>query len=179
VKFQQTLIAGLWLVETVRQADERGWFCRTWDADEFHAHGIDVTVAQCNASFNHRAGTLRGLHYQEAPFDEGKLVRCVSGAVFDVVVDLRPESVSYRQWVGVELSSGNGLMMSVPVGCAHGYQVLTDGTELHYQMSARHSPDHHRGVRWDDPAFGIRWPDPPDGRRVISERDRSYPDFRP
>ncbi len=179
MKFESTTVAGLWLVHSERHYDERGWFCRTWDIAVFEQHGIDTRVVQCNSSFSARAGTLRGLHYQEDPFAEGKLVRCVRGAVYDVVLDLRPDSGSRGRWVGVELSAENGIALSIPAGCAHGFQTLCDDTELHYQMSERHSPEHHRGVRWDDPAFGIRWPDPPEGGRIMSERDRTYPDSRP
>ncbi len=177
--FEPTDIPDLWCITTERLEDERGWFCRTWDADEFGRHGIDVRIAQCNTSYNAAAGTLRGMHCQAAPFGETKLVRCVRGAVFDVVIDLRPASPAFGRWVGFELSSGNGLMLSVPIGCAHGFQTLVDDTELVYQMSARYSPDHQRGVRWDDPVFGIAWPDPPRGGRTVSATDAAYEDFRP
>lgn len=176
--FEHTTVPDVWCIRTERLEDDRGWFCRTWDADEFAQRGIDGRIAQCSASFNASAGTLRGMHYQAAPFEETKLVRCVRGAVFDVVIDLRPGSPAFGTWVGRELSADNGLMLSIPAGCAHGFQTLVAESELSYQISERYSPDHQRGVRWNDPAFAIRWPDAPAGGRIISERDRSYGDFR-
>jgi dTDP-4-dehydrorhamnose 3,5-epimerase len=174
--FRETPLAGAILIELEPVADERGSFARTFAADEFAAHGLETRVVQCNTSTNARAGTLRGLHYQAAPRAEAKLVRCVRGAIFDVVVDLRPGSPTYCDWYGVELSASNLRMLFVPVGLAHGFQTLVDDAEVLYQMSEEYSAEHARGVRWDDPAFGIEWPeaDP----RTISVRDRDYADFR-
>jgi dTDP-4-dehydrorhamnose 3,5-epimerase len=174
--FRETPIAGAVLIELEPLTDERGSFVRTFSRDEFAAQGLAIDVVQCNASTNARAGTLRGLHYQAAPFEEAKLVRCVRGSLYDVVVDLRAESPTYCAWYGVELSPSNGRMLFVAAGLAHGFQTLEDDTEVLYQMSAGYSAEHARGVRWDDPAFGIEWPDA--DVRTISERDRDYADFR-
>jgi dTDP-4-dehydrorhamnose 3,5-epimerase len=174
--FRETPIAGAVLIELEPLADERGSFARTFSVDEFAAQGLAADVVQCNTSTNARAGTLRGLHYQTAPFEEAKLVRCVRGSLFDVVVDLRADSPSYCAWYGVELSASNGRMLFVAAGLAHGFQTLEDDTEVLYQMSARYSAEHARGVRWDDPAFGIEWPHAE--ARTISDRDRDYADFR-
>jgi dTDP-4-dehydrorhamnose 3,5-epimerase len=174
--FRETPIAGAVLIELEPLADERGSFARTFSADEFAAQGLATDVVQCNTSTNARAGTLRGLHYQAVPFEEAKLVRCVRGSLFDVVVDLRADSPSYCAWYGVELSASNGLMLFVAAGLAHGFQTLEDDTEVLYQMSARYSAEHACGVRWDDPAFGIEWPHAE--ARTISDRDRDYADFR-
>jgi len=154
--------------------DERGHFARAFCVDEFRAHGLDARVVQTSISFNARAGTLRGLHYQAAPFGENKLVRCVRGSVWDVIVDLRPESAAYCRWSGRTLSSDNDLMIYVPDGVAHGFVTLEDASELHYQMSTKFEPSSARGVRWDDPAFGIEWP-----RKgvALSKRDQNYPDI--
>lgn len=166
------------MVELEPLRDERGFFARTFDAEVFAAHGLDAYVVQCNISFNARAGTLRGLHYQVAPHEEGKLVRCTRGRVWDVVVDLRPESHTHCRWVAVELDADEMRSLFIPAGCAHGYQTLTDDSELHYQMARAHVPGAGRGVRWDDPAFAISWPDPPaGGERILSARDRTFPDY--
>src|SRR5262249_35834055 len=138
-------------------------------------HGLNAQVAQCNLSYNRKRGTLRGMHYQITPRAEAKLVRCISGSIFDVIIDLRPESPTYCQWTAVELSArAEPTMLFVPEGFAHGFQTLQDDTEVMYQHSEFYSPDHARGIRWNDPAFGIQWPQ---DERIISERDRSYPDF--
>ena len=177
MRFEPTGIEGAWIVELEPVADERGWFARTFAAEEFAAHGLDPSVVHCNLSFNRHAGTLRGLHWQADPHGEAKLVRCARGSVFDVIVDLRPGTGSERRWTGVELSAANGRSVYVPVGVAHGFQTLEDDTELHYQMSHEYVPSHARGIRWDDPAIGIDWP--PAERRLISERDRSLPTLDP
>lgn len=177
MRFVETPISGVWLIEPERLQDERGWFTRTYDADEFAARGLDVPV-QCNASFNAARGTLRGLHYQAEPHGESKLVRCVRGAIFDVAVDLREGSPTRGRWHGVELSAENGCAFYIPAGLAHGFQTLADSSEVLYQMGHRYVPDAARGVRWDDPAFAIAWPEAPPGGRTISERDGSYPDFQ-
>jgi dTDP-4-dehydrorhamnose 3,5-epimerase len=174
--FRATGIDGAWVIEAEQLGDERGFFARTWDAEEFAERGLNPRLAQCSISYNRARGTLRGLHYQAAPFEEAKLVRCTAGAIFDVVVDLRPESSSFKGWFGEELSAENRRALYVPEGCAHGFLTLADDSEVHYQISQFYSPEAARGVRWDDPAFGITWP----GEVVvINDRDRTYPDFRP
>jgi dTDP-4-dehydrorhamnose 3,5-epimerase len=176
MKFTEAPLAGAWVIDLDVISDERGWFARTFDEQEFRVRGIDPTVAQCNASYNRHRDTLRGLHFQAEPHGEAKLVRCVRGAVFDVAVDLRPQSPTYRAWHAVELSADNRRMFFLPAGLAHGFQTLRDDCEVLYQMGHRYVPDAARGVRWDDPAFAIEWPAPAQ-QRTISERDRSYPDF--
>jgi dTDP-4-dehydrorhamnose 3,5-epimerase len=176
VIFEPTELAGVVVVELEPFVDERGSFTRTFDAELFAAHGLNPRVVQCNNSYNPRAGTLRGLHYQLAPHAECKFIRCVRGRVYDVAVDLRPDSPTHGRWVGVELSSRDTLCLFVPEGCAHGFQTLEDGSEVHYQTTAAYAPHAERGVRWDDPAFAIRWPAPPAGGRILSPRDRAHPD---
>jgi dTDP-4-dehydrorhamnose 3,5-epimerase len=176
VRFEETPLAGVWVIELDKLVDERGWFARTFDAGEFRARGIEPAVVQSNASFNAHAGTLRGMHYQRSPHEEPKLVRCVRGAVFDVVVDLRRDSATLCDWFGVELNEDEGRMLYIPGGLAHGFQTLADDTELSYQMGAPYVPGAADGVRWDDPAFGIEWPP---AERIIADRDRRWPDFRP
>jgi dTDP-4-dehydrorhamnose 3,5-epimerase len=172
--FTATDVEGAWVVEPERHEDERGFFARTWDAAEFEERGLSTALAQCSVSYNRRRGTLRGLHYQEAPHAEIKLVRCTAGAIFDVAVDLRRDSPSFRRWFGVDLSAENRSALYVPEGCAHGFITLTDGAEVTYQISTPYAPSAGRGVRFDDPAFGIEWPG---DVVVVNERDRSYPDF--
>jgi dTDP-4-dehydrorhamnose 3,5-epimerase len=174
--FRATGIDGAWVIEAEQLGDERGFFARTWDAEEFAERGLNPRLAQCSISYNRARGTLRGLHYQAAPFEEAKLVRCTAGAIFDVVVDLRPESSSFKGWFGEELSAENRRALYVPEGCAHGFLTLADDSEVHYQISQPYMPQAARGVRWNDPAFGITWPG---DVVVINERDCSYPDFRP
>ena len=172
--FTETSLAGAFMIEPERREDDRGFFARSWCRHEASAHGLNPTVVQCNISFNSRKGTLRGLHYQVAPHQEAKLVRCTMGAIYDVIVDLRRDSPTFRRYAAVVLTAGNRKMLYVPEGVAHGFQTLEDSTEVSYQMSEFYAPEHARGVRWDDPAFGIEWPGPP---AAIAERDRSYPDF--
>jgi dTDP-4-dehydrorhamnose 3,5-epimerase len=174
--FRETAVAGAWVVETEPAADERGMFARTFDAGAFRERGMSAEVAQCSTSYNHRAATLRGLHYQAAPHAECKLVRCTAGAAYDVIVDLRADSPTRLRWAAVELTSENRRAVYVPRGVAHGFQTLVDGSELLYMIDHPHVPEAARGVRWDDPAFGIEWPDP-GGERTISERDRAFPDY--
>jgi dTDP-4-dehydrorhamnose 3,5-epimerase len=176
MRFVQTPLAGAWVIEPDRIGDERGWFARTFDAEEFRARGLNPEVVQSNASFNARRGTLRGMHYQADPHGESKLVRCVRGAIFDVAVDLRTGSPTQRGWHGVELSADNGHAFYIPSGLAHGFQTLTDDCEVLYQMGHPYVPDAARGVRFDDAAFAIDWPEA-GGGRTISPRDASYPDF--
>jgi dTDP-4-dehydrorhamnose 3,5-epimerase len=179
VLFRETLVAGVVVVEPERNEDERGFFARTFSADEFTAHGLDARVDQCSTSFNPRVGTLRGLHYQTAPHGEAKLVRCTRGSIYDVAVDLRSGSPSHLRWVGLELSAENGRALFVPEGCAHGFQTLVEDTEVLYQISTPYVPAAARGVRWNDPAFGIEWPPPPGEGLTMSSRDAQYPDFVP
>lgn len=172
--FRETAIDGVRIVEPELHEDDRGFFARTWDADEFAAHGLNRRLVQASISFNRRRGTLRGLHYQAAPHEEAKLVRCTAGAIFDVAVDLRRGSPTFKGWIGVELSGKNRLALYVPEGCAHGFLTLANDAEVNYQISTAHVAEAARGVRFDDPVFGIGWP----GEIVvINERDRSYADF--
>jgi dTDP-4-dehydrorhamnose 3,5-epimerase len=175
MRFNPTPITGAVVIEPTLLVDERGFFARSWCHDEFKAHGLETRVAQCNISCNAKRGTLRGLHYQVAPSEEVKLVRCTRGAIHDVIVDLRPRSPSFKRWFAVELTDSNRRMVYVPEGVAHGFVTLADDTEVFYQMSQPYDPACYRGVRWDDPAFGIVWPVP---IVQISERDRQFSDFR-
>ena len=176
MRFHRTGIPGAYIVELEPLKDDRGFFARTWCAREFREKGLNDALAQCNVSFSYRRGTLRGMHYQAAPHEEAKLVRCVRGAIFDVIIDLRPGSHSYMNHVSVDLAAGEPRMIYVPEGCAHGFQTLEDDTEVLYQMSVPYAPGYARGVRWNDPAFGIDWPIK---NPVILERDANYPDFVP
>jgi dTDP-4-dehydrorhamnose 3,5-epimerase len=177
MRFEETPLAGAWVIEPERSEDERGFFARTFDAAEFARRGLDSRVVQSSTSYNRRAGTLRGMHYQADPHGEPKLIRCTRGAVFDVIVDLREDSATRLRWFGIELSEDNGRSLYVPIGLAHGFQTLADGSEVHYQIGHEYVPEAARGVRWDDPAFAIDWPAAPAGGRIISERDRSYSDY--
>lgn len=175
MKFSATKIPGVVVVEAEPIGDSRGFFARSFCAREFAAAGLELTVAQTNLSHNARRGTLRGMHYQAEPIPEPKLVACIRGAIFDVAIDLRAESPSFRDWVGAELTDSNGKALFVPPGCAHGFLTLADETQVSYLMGEFYDPDLARGVRWDDPAFGVEWPGEP---TVISDRDAGYPDFR-
>lgn len=172
--FTATPLAGAVVIEPKRFEDERGFFARSFCAREFEAHGLNPRVVQCSISFNRKRGTLRGLHLQRSPHAEARLVRCTAGALYDVILDLRPESPTFRRHCGVELRARNRKMLYVPEGCAHGFQTLEDDTEVFYQMSEFFVPDAAAGVRWNDPAFGITWPL---AVTMISERDRTCPDF--
>jgi dTDP-4-dehydrorhamnose 3,5-epimerase len=169
-----TQLPGVFLIEPERLSDERGFFARTWCREEFAHSGLPVEWVQSNVSFNAKRGTLRGLHYQTAPHGEIKLVRCTMGAIYDVVVDLRAGTPTFRQSLGVELSAENRLALYIPDGCAHGFQTLTDNSEVLYQMGTRYHAPAARGVRWDDPALSISWPLTP---TVMSARDQAYADF--
>lgn len=175
MRFTPAPLAGAWLVNLEPQADERGFFARSWSPEEFAAHGLETRVAACNVSVNTAAGTLRGMHYQAGPHGEVKLVRCTAGAIFDVIVDLRPGSPTHRRWFGTELTAANRTALYIPEGFAHGFQTLEPHSEVLYQMSSPYVPDAARGVRWDDPAFAIAWP--PAERRAMSARDRAYADY--
>jgi len=172
--FTETKLPGAFVIEPEMHEDDRGFFARTFCRREFEARGLNPQVVQCNFSFNKRKGSLRGMHFQASPHSEAKLVRCTAGSIYDVIIDLRASSSAFRKHFGVELSARNRKMLYVPEEFAHGFQTLEDDTEVFYQMSQYYSPEHSRGVRWDDPAFGISWPP---GERIIIERDRTYPDF--
>jgi dTDP-4-dehydrorhamnose 3,5-epimerase len=171
----ETKLAGVYLIEPRRFEDERGFFAPSFSAKEFAARGMENNFVENNISFSKRRGTIRGLHYQAAPHGQAKLVRCTHGAIFDVAVDLRPDSPTFKQWIGVELSAENRIMLYLPGDCGHGYQTLMDDTEVFYMVSKVYVPESGCGFRWDDPAFGIDWREV--GERVLNERDLQYPDF--
>lgn len=172
--FSQTPIPGVWVIDIDPRRDERGFFARTWCREEFERHGLDARLVQCNISYNERRHTLRGMHFQCAPHEEPKLVRCTRGRMYDVVLDLRRDSPTFCRWYAIELSAENRRALFIPAGCAHGFLTLEDSTEVLYQMGEYYHPESARGVRWNDPAFGIEWPtDAP----ILSPRDASYPDF--
>jgi dTDP-4-dehydrorhamnose 3,5-epimerase len=173
--FDETVISGVFEIRINRMPDNRGFFARTWCRNEFEEHGLEPGWKPCSISYNARKGTLRGMHYQAAPFAESKLVRCTQGAIYDVVLDLRPQSPSFKNWIAVTLTAENRNMVYMPKGCAHGFLTLQEQTEVFYQMSEVYNAESARGVRWDDPAFRIAWPEKVE---VISERDRTYPDFK-
>jgi dTDP-4-dehydrorhamnose 3,5-epimerase len=173
--FSRTRLADAYLIELEPVEDERGFFARAWCEREFAEHHLSTRLVQANVAWNRRKGTLRGLHYQHPPHAEAKFVRCTRGALYDVIVDLRRDSATYKQWLGVELTADNHLALYVPEGFAHGYQTLADDTEIFYQVSAFYTPEAEAGVRWDDPAFAIEWPDPHGA--VLSDKDRSWPDY--
>lgn len=172
--YHETKLPGVVEIRIEPKADERGFFARTWCQKEFETQGLNPRLVQCSLSFNLRKGTLRGIHYQVAPFAEAKLVRCTRGSVYDVIVDLRAQSPTFKNWVAVVLTSESRNMVYVPEGCAHGFLTLEDETEVFYQMSQFYDAESARGVRWDDPAFRIAWPEKV---AVISERDRTYQNF--
>jgi dTDP-4-dehydrorhamnose 3,5-epimerase len=170
--FTESALPGAFIVDLELRSDDRGFFARSYCPDEFAAQGLGTPLRQCSVSYNARKGTLRGLHYQAAPHEEHKLVRCTAGAIFDVIVDIRPDSRHYKRWFGTELSAQNRRALFVPAGFAHGFITLSDDTEVYYMISVPHSPSHAQGFRWSDPAFGIQWPMSPS---VISPRDAAYP----
>lgn len=170
--FTKTPLAGLMIIDLEMSQDSRGHFARTWCRDEFEAHGIDAEFTQCGTSFNHRRGTLRGLHYQCAPHEEAKLIRCTRGRVYDVAVDIRDSSPTRGQWFATELSADNGGMFYIPTGFAHGFQALEDNTELLYQITAPYQPGSARGIRWNDAGLSIPWPV---GDPILSDRDGELP----
>ena len=175
--FNETKLKGAYIIEVEPFEDERGSFARTFCREEFETHGLNSFIAQCNISHNRKKGTLRGMHYQIAPHAEAKLVTCLAGSIYDVIIDLRPDSITYCHWLAVELSARRRRsLIYIPEGFAHGFQTLEDDTEVFYQMSHAYVPQFARGVRWDDPAFAIYWPDRP---RTLSDRDNNYPDFSP
>jgi dTDP-4-dehydrorhamnose 3,5-epimerase len=173
--FTETRLAGAYIIKPERLEDERGFFARTWCVREFAEHGLNTRLVQCNITFNYKKGTLRGMHYQAAPHEETKLVRCTMGRIYDVIVDIRPDSSTYLQWVGVELSAENRRMLYIPEVFAHGFQTLDDDSEVFYHMSEFYHPECAHGIRWDDPAVGIKWPAV--DNRIISSKDQSYEDL--
>jgi len=174
VIFTKAELEGAFIIEIEKLEDARGFFARAWCQKEFEAHGLNPRFVQANISYSKMRGTLRGMHYQEAPYAEAKLVRCIRGAIYDVIIDLRQGSPSYGRWMGLQLTANSYRMLYVPEGFAHGFQTLEDDTEVFYQVSQFYSPQYERGVRYDDPSFAIKWPLEV---RVISEKDKSWPDF--
>lgn len=174
MKFQETGLHGAYTIELDKLEDSRGFFARIWCQKEFEDHGLVARIAQANTSFNRKAGTLRGMHYQVEPYQETKVVRCTAGAIYDVIVDLRPDSPTYKRWEGAELTAVNGTMFYIPADFAHGFITLEDNTEVTYLMSEFYQPGSARGFRWNDPEFGIKWPV---AVGEISDRDACWPDF--
>jgi dTDP-4-dehydrorhamnose 3,5-epimerase len=172
--FTETKLKGAFILEPEKLKDDRGFFARSWCQREFESYGLNSRMVQCSISLGEQKGTLRGMHYQLAPYEEAKLVRCTNGSIYDAIIDLRPESPTFKQYVGLVLTALNYKMLYVPEGFAHGFLTLEDKTEVFYQMSEFYSAEHSRGVRWNDPAFGIAWPLVPS---TMSDRDRSYRDF--
>jgi dTDP-4-dehydrorhamnose 3,5-epimerase len=176
MRFETAPLSGAWIIDLDRHVDERGFFARTFCAREFAEHGLPATFPQSNLSRNAQAGTLRGMHFNTTAQAESKVVRCARGAIHDVIIDLRPDSSTYRGWFAVELTADSGRALFVPEGFAHGFVTLVDDTDVEYQMGAVYAPEAARGLRWDDPAIGVEWPRQP---TVISPRDATYPDFDP
>jgi dTDP-4-dehydrorhamnose 3,5-epimerase len=174
MKFTETKLKGAFIVEIEKLTDDRGFFARSWCRKEFEAYGLTSRVVQTNVSFNHKKGTLRGMHYQIAPYQESKLIRCTRGAIYDVIIDLRPDSPTYKQWIGVELTADNYTLFFVPEDFAHGFMTLVDDTEITYQVSPFYTPGSEKGIRFNDPTLNIQWPLEV---FVISEKDRTWPDF--
>jgi dTDP-4-dehydrorhamnose 3,5-epimerase len=195
--FKETVLNGAYIIKLELIEDNRGFFARSFCQKEFALHGININIAQCNISFNAKRGTLRGMHYQVAPYEEAKIVSCSRGSIYDVIIDLRPDSSTYRKWIALELSavsseqsavsgepstlgpelstlSSHHKMFYVPKGFAHGFLTLEDNTEVFYHMSEFYTPGYGRGIRWNDPTFGIKWPKEV---KVISDQDLAYPDF--
>jgi len=172
--FSETKLKGAFIIELEKLEDERGFFTRSWDQKKFKDLNLNANIVQCNISFNKKKGTLRGMHYQASPFEEAKLVRCTKGKIFDVIIDLRNDSSTFKKWIGIELSAENYKLLYVPEGFVHGFQTLEDNTEVFYQMSQYHMPEYSRGICWDDKSFEISWPIKPP---VISKKDLSYAPF--
>lgn len=169
--FKETKLSGAFIIELEKIVDDRGFFARTWDNKEFEEHDLNTKLVQCNISFNKKKGTLRGMHYQIPPYEEAKLVCCIKGKIYDVIIDLRPHSKTYKNWLAVELAVDNNKMIFVPEGFAHGFQTLEDNTKVFYQMSQFYNQEASRGIRWNDESFDIKWPIKPS---IISEKDLSY-----
>jgi len=175
MKFTETTLKGAYVIDLEKLEDERGFFARAWCRNEFLAKGLSVDIVQANVAFNKQRGILRGMHRQIRPAEEVKVVRCIRGSIFDAIVDLREHSKTYKQWIGVELTADNHKALYVPEGFGHGYLTLEDDSEVFYQVSQFYSPEHEKGVRWNDPAFGIEWPDMDE--YLISEKDQAWPDY--
>jgi dTDP-4-dehydrorhamnose 3,5-epimerase len=173
--FQETMLKGAFIIELEKREDDRGFFARTYCRKEFETHGLNPNFVQANMSYNKSKGTLRGMHYQESPHEEAKLIRCTRGAIYDVIIDLRDDSPTYKKWIGVELTSENYKMLYVPEKFAHGFVTLEDNVEVAYQVSQFYAPGSENGIRYDDPSIGIIWPIE---IRVISDKDNSWPDFK-
>jgi dTDP-4-dehydrorhamnose 3,5-epimerase len=173
--FLETKLKGAFVIEPEPLRDERGFFARTWCKREFEAHGLNSDLVQCNLSVNTKRGTLRGMHHQKAPHEEAKLVQCIAGAIYDVIIDLRPDSPTFKQWLSLELSSGNRKMLFIPKGFSHGFLTLADHTDVFYQMSDFYDSESATGIRWNDPAFQISWPE---AIKTISAKDLQYSDFK-
>jgi dTDP-4-dehydrorhamnose 3,5-epimerase len=171
VIFTQAKLHGAYIIDIEPKTDERGFFARTWCKDEFAKYNLNTNLVQCNISYNHRKGILRGMHYQAPPYEETKFVRCIKGAIYDVIIDLRENSPTYGEWFSIVLTAENRKMLYIPEGFAHGFQTLEDDTEVFYQMSEFYHPEYARGIRWDDPKFQIDWPIK---HPIISEKDGSY-----
>lgn len=174
--FKKTSLKDSCIIELELIEDERGFFARSFCRREFEKHGLNPCIAQCNVSYNKRRGTLRGMHYQVDPHKEVKLVSCLRGSIYDVIIDMRPDSPTYCNWLAVELSAKNHKTLYVPEGFAHGFQTLEDDSVVLYQMSEFYYPECSRGISWNDPSFGVNWPVPDP---MLSERDRSHPVFVP
>ena len=173
--FTKSKLDGAYIIEPEKIEDERGFFARTWDNEIFEEKGLNSKLVQCSISFNKTRGTIRGMHYQEAPYEEAKLVSCPRGKIFDIIIDLRTKSKTFKKWDSVELSSENYKMIYIPEGFAHGFQTLEDNSVIQYQISQVYAPEYYRGIRWDDPTFKIQWPLPP---TVISKKDSSLGYFK-
>ncbi|RMD04340.1 dTDP-4-dehydrorhamnose 3,5-epimerase [Clostridium autoethanogenum] len=174
--FLETKLKDAYIIQLQPIADERGFFSRTWCKNEFEKHGLKSEIVQCNLSYNEKKGTLRGMHYQVEPYRETKLIRCIKGAFYDVIIDLRKKSHTYKQWIGVELTENNNKSLYVPEGFAHGFQTLVDDTYAFYQVTEFYTPGAERGIRWNDPQFKIQWPE--EKNRIISAKDQSLGDYR-
>ena len=169
--FTETTVNDAYIVELDKREDHRGFFARTWDKNEFEEHNLNSNLVQCNVSFSKKRGTLRGMHYQKKPFEESKLIRCTKGKIFDVIIDLRTHSSTFKKWFGVELTQENYKMLYVPEGFAHGFQSLEDNSEIIYQVSEFYTPNSELGIHWNDPAFNITWPIE---EKTITEKDNSW-----
>ena len=175
MKFEETPLPGAYIIEFEKHEDERGYFARTYCQKEFRSHGLQDTFVQSNVSYNKQRGTLRGMHYQAEPYGEVKVVSCTAGEIYDVIIDLRPDSETYCRWFGLNLSESNDRSLYIPKGFAHGFQTIRDNSIVYYQMGEFYHPEYARGVRWNDPLFGINWPLPVS---TVSGKDSNYPDFK-
>ena len=172
--FTETILKNAYVIELEKREDHRGFFARTWDKKEFEERNLNSNLVQCNVSFSKKCGTLRGMHYQKKPFEESKVIRCIKGKIFDVIIDLRVSSSTFKKWVGVELTEKNYKMLYVPEGFAHGFQTLEDNSEIIYQVSEFYTPNSELGIHWNDPAFNITWPIE---EKIITEKDNSWKSF--